>query len=290
MAVPHGRKMQELERMQQGEITENLIYSSLAKSTGRSHNRSVLARIAADEMRHYTELKRISGRDFTPDRMKVRWYTFLGRTLGLAFALKLMEGGEERAQTSYSELAHAFPAVGKIIRDEEAHEAKLIDLISEERLDYASSIVLGLNDALVELTGALAGLTLAFQDSKMIAVSGLIIGIAAALSMAASSYLSSREDGGKSSVKAALYTGTTYMLTVALLITPYFVLPTVYAALAAMMAIALIVIACYTFYISTAKGQRFLTRFAEMALISLGVAAISFGIGFLARTLFGIGA
>lgn len=119
---------------------------------------------------------------------------FLARVLGLSFALKLMEGGEEDAQEFYTEVSKKYPKVKKIEKDEEKHERKLIRILKDERLDYAGSIVLGLNDALVELTGTLAGLTFAFGNSRIIAVTGLIMGVAAALSMAASGYLSSREE------------------------------------------------------------------------------------------------
>ena len=68
-------------------------------------------------------------------------------------------------------------------------------MIREKQLDYVGSIVLGLNDALVELTGALAGLTLALQNTRLIAIAGLITAIAASFSMAASEYLSNKSDG-----------------------------------------------------------------------------------------------
>ena len=51
------------------------------------------------------------------------------------------------------------------------------------RLEYMGSVVLGLNDALVEFTGALAGFTLALSDSRLTALTGSITGIAAALSI-----------------------------------------------------------------------------------------------------------
>ena len=286
--------MKSLIDMQKGEITEHLIYSRLATAARSRRNKEVLHKIAADELRHYGILKGITKREFKPNMLRARWYVFLGKAVGLAFALKMMENGEGGAQESYHRLAGRYPALRKIICDEEIHEKELIDMLKEERLDYASSIVLGLNDALVELTGALAGLTLAFQNGTFIAVSGFVIGIAAALSMAASSYLSAREEDsdekGKNPRKAAVYTGITYLATVLILVSPYFIFGSVYTALAAMLAIAIVIIACYTYYITTAKSRRFLPRFAEMVLISLSVAAISFGVGYLARVLFGLGA
>lgn len=282
--------MDQLIRMQKGEITEHYVYAGLAGAAS-GKNRDALEKISADELRHYGILKSITHRDFGPDRILVSWHTFLANTFGLSFALRLMENGERGAQSAYAGLAVAYPQVRGLIEDEEKHEVALLGMISEERLEYASSIVLGLNDALVELTGALAGLTLAFQDGKFIAVSGLVIGVAAALSMAASSYLSAMEDKekGKKPLRSAVYTGVTYAITVLLLIAPYFIIPHVYLALATMIAITLLLIAAYTFYISTAKGLNFLPRFARMALISLTVTAISFGIGFAARSFFGLG-
>jgi len=283
--------LSELERMQQGEITEYHIYKRLAKGAKHARNKKVLERIARDEKRHYGILKKATGKEFKPDMGKVRRYVFLARVFGLAFSLKYMENGEKGAQESYTKLSKHYPQVKKIVFEEEEHEAKIIDMISEERLDYASAIVLGLNDALVELTGALAGLTFALQNGQIIAVSGLMIGVAASLSMAASSYLSTREEATedrKDPIKSALYTGVAYLLTVIFLITPYFLIPNVYLALIAMMATAMLIVALYIFYITTAKSQRFLPRFVEMASISLVVAIISFAFGFVVRAVFGI--
>ena len=51
-------------------------------------------------------------------------------------------------------------------------------MIDEEKLKYIGAVVLGMNDALVELTGTLAGLTLALQNEKLVGVAGLITGVA----------------------------------------------------------------------------------------------------------------
>ena len=163
-----------------------------------------------------------------------------------------------------------------------------MNLIKEEKIEYAGSIILGLNDALVELTGALAGLTFALQNAHIIAISGFIIGIAASLSMAASGYLSSKEREEKKPIKSAVYTGVAYVITVLLLISPYLILHNLYAALASTLTIAILIIAGYTFYITTAKNLKFWRRFLEMAIISLTVAAITFGMGVIARKWFGV--
>src|SRR5690606_6174699 len=173
--------------------------------------------------------------------------------------------------------------------EEDAHEEALIEMLDEESLRYAGSIVLGLNDALVELTGALAGYTLALQNTRLIALTGLITGIAAALSMAASEYLSTRsEDTDKNPLKASLYTGAAYILTVAVLILPYLLFPNYYLCLFLALTPAVIIIVVCNYYISDARDEPFRQRFVEMAGVSLGVALFSFGLGYVIRTFLGV--
>jgi VIT1/CCC1 family predicted Fe2+/Mn2+ transporter len=150
-------------------------------------------------------------------------------------------------------------------------------------------MILGLNDALVELSGSLAGFTLALQDSKLVAMVGLITGIAASLSMGSTSYLASKaENTSRSPIKSGLYTGFSYILTVTLLVLPYLLLSNVFIALAVMIINVILIILVFNFYISVAQNLSFKKRFSEMAILSIGIAAVSFGIGFLMRQVFGI--
>jgi Uncharacterized membrane protein len=199
-----------------------------------------------------------------------------------------MERGEEQAQVSYKSLESIIPEVKKIIKDEHAHEKELYILLEEEHLQYVGSVVLGLNDALVELTGTLAGLSFALANTRLIALAGLITGIAASLSMAASEYLSSKAEEAKDALKSAVYTGIAYIITVVLLIIPYFLASHYLVALVITVAIALLIIVFFNFYIAIAKDLNFKKRFIEMAIISLGVATISFAIGFFIKKYIGI--
>jgi VIT1/CCC1 family predicted Fe2+/Mn2+ transporter len=109
---------------------------------------------------------------------------------------------------------------------------EVLALLDEERLRYAGSIVLGLNDALVEFTGSLAGFTFALQDTRIIAAVGFITGIAASLSMASSEYLSQKSDRTREDpLRAAFYTGIAYIITVILLVSPFLLVPQPFAAL-----------------------------------------------------------
>ncbi len=275
---------------QRNEITEYHIYQRLSKQVGSPENREILHEIAADELRHYNEWKEYTQKEVKPDRFKIWFYLVLARLFGFTFSLKLMESGEESAQENYAGLQDQIPEAKAMARDENHHEEVLLQNLDEERLRYTSSIVLGLNDALVELTGALAGLTLALQNTQLIALSGLITGLAASLSMAASEYLStkSEEDTTKHPLRASIYTGSAYVSTVVILIAPYLLLDNYYICLALTLLAAVAIIALFNYYVSVAMDKSFKARFLEMAGLSLGVAALSFVIGFVVRKVLGV--
>lgn len=274
---------------QRNELTEHNIYKMLAQVADIPENKRILEKIADDELQHYRLWKTYTQQDIKPNKLMVWKYYFISRIFGLTFGIKLMEKGEASAQKKYSQLQDIVHETEKVLRDENEHENALIQLLDEERLRYVGSIVLGLNDALVELTGALAGFTLALQETKLIAVIGLITGIAAALSMGASEYLSTKsEETVKSPLKAAVYTGCAYIMAVFFLILPYLFLKNAFVCLSFALATAILIIAFFNYYVSVAKDVPFRKRFLEMAGLSFGVAAVSFFIGFLLRSFLNI--
>ncbi|MFO3796625.1 MAG: VIT1/CCC1 transporter family protein [Anaerolineales bacterium] len=279
-----------LKLFQQTEITEHHIYKRLARSAFPPENAKILAQIAEDELRHYEGWKRYSGVEVSPNWFKVWFYYLISRIFGFTFGLKLMERSEEAAQKNYASMLEIIPEAQAFIAEEDAHEQQLLGMLDEERLRYAGSVVLGLNDALVELTGALAGLTLALQNGKLIALSGLITGIAAALSMAASEYLSTRsEETEKHPLRAAIYTGIAYLITVSLLVIPYLLSPNTYFLdLIIALLVGVLIIAAFNYYLAIAKDEPFHKRFLEMAILSMSVAAFSFGLGYLIRLWLGV--
>ncbi len=274
---------------QKNEITEHHIYNRLAASTKSIENKKILQSIAGDELRHYRVWEKHTGKSVAPSWLKVFAYYWLGKLLGLTFAIKLMERGEAETQEMYELLHGEIDGAEHIIHEENEHEKALIGLLDEERLQYMGSIVLGLNDALVELTGSLAGLTLALRNTKLVALSGLIVGIAAALSMAASEYLSTKAEKSKRiPLRSSIYTGLAYIATVLLLIAPYLIFTDSFVSLALTLVTAVLIIAGFNYYISVAKDESFVGQFGEMVVISLSVAAVSFGLGHLLRLFFGV--
>ncbi|WP_394698416.1 VIT1/CCC1 transporter family protein [uncultured Sphaerochaeta sp.] len=274
--------------LQQGELTEHRIYSFLASRVKDEHNSNVLRRIADEELRHAIIWQKLTGKEVKINRIKLWFYSFMAIILGYTFVLKKMEKGEDKATKAYRSLIAEVPQAKQISEDEDRHEQQLLAMLDEERLQYIGSMVLGLSDALVELSGTLAGLTFALQNTRLIALSGLITGISATLSMASSEYLSAKNSGEKNAAKSSMYTGIAYLFTVAFMVLPYLLLDSYMAALLIMLVVVIVIIMLFTYYTAVAKDLPFGKRFLEMALISLGVAAISFVIGILVKRFLGI--
>ncbi len=265
---------------QRNEITEVGIYRKLSAMAKDAHNRKILGEIADEEQSHYNIWKECSGKDAAPKNVKYLFYVLVSMLFGVTFGIRLMEKGEKGAQVSYAQLAGTVPEAGRIQKEELGHENMLIGMIDEDKLKYMGSVVLGLNDALVEFTGALAGFTFALQDSRLIGMVGLIMGFSASLSMAASEYLSTKTEAEqKSPLKASVYTGIAYVITVFVLVFPYFMTANYYLSLGLTVVFAILLILVFTFYYSVVKEIPFKARFMEMAAISMGVAALSFLIG-----------
>ena len=279
-----------VKKMQQNELTESYIYRAIAKFAKGEENKKTLLRLADEEEAHYTIWKSYTGIEMQPQKLKIFKFKLIARILGFTFAVRLMENGEEASQKEYAVLVDEIEESARIKEQEEEHEAALLDMLDEERLQYVGSMVLGMNDALVELTGSLAGFTFAMQNTRLIALSGLIMGISATFSMASSEFLAAKSEGRTDAFKSCCYTGIAYLITVALLIAPYLIFDNsgYLYALASMIAIVILIIAGFTYYISVAKGEKFKARFFEMTLISVGVAVVSFGVGILAKKFLGV--
>ena len=281
-------------RLQRMERTEMEVYRRLAKREKNDGNKIILEKISKQENNHYDLLKEKTGEDVDYSKFRVYFHVITSIFLGLTFSLKLMEKTEQNAAQEYRDLGY-----DDIAEEEDEHEKELLSLLEEDALNYLSSIILGLSDALVELTGALAGLTFAFQELRVVALAGLVTGISASFSMAASEFLATKEENSsRSPIKAALFTGSAYIITVFLLVIPYLLLtdnseiifglePHIQALIVTFI-IGLLIIALFNFYVSVAQDKSFNRRFIEMVIILLIVTMISFLIGLLLRESFGL--
>ncbi|MFT4326878.1 MAG: VIT1/CCC1 transporter family protein [Candidatus Woesearchaeota archaeon] len=267
---------------QKSEITEYYVYKLLARTCAK-RNRRLLLSIADDELKHYNYWKNKTNIDVKPHHLKVFKYYMYARFLGITYSLKKIIKDEEHELGIYAHLKR--PETKWIEEDELLHGKKINALIKKQEDKYAGAMIIGLNDALVEITGAIAGMTFVLRDTKLIAITAGITGFAAALSMAASEYLEAKtEDTTKNPVTAATYTGIAYALTVVLQIIPYLIFDNPLYALLGTVSMVILIIAGFSHYVSVIKNASFKRSFLEMAFVSLGVAILSFILSLLAKT------
>ena len=267
-----------------------ILYEFMAKKEKNEENKKILMQMSKDEKKHAEVWKNITKKNLKPSKLSILKFKILTIVMGITFVIKTMQKKENLAQHEYEKMVEELPEAAKMLEDERRHEKELYNMIDEERLNYIGAMVLGLNDALVELTGAIAGVTFALANARLVALTGIITGISATFSMAASNYLAERADNNPKALKSSIYTGMAYLITVALLVLPYLLLPAhmYIMAFAIMIATVILIIMFFNYYISVAKEEPFLKNFATMTIISLSVAVISYIIGALAKKLLGI--
>src|SRR5512140_2263484 len=117
---------------QRGELTEQITYTRLAARMRDPANAEVMRRLADAEAGHERFWHGFSGQEVRPSRWKVFRFYWISRLFGLTFGLKLMEKGEERAQVTYGRIAQEIPEAGRIVEDEDRHEAELLAMLDED--------------------------------------------------------------------------------------------------------------------------------------------------------------
>ena len=286
------KTMKVIMKYHRDEETASAIYKAVAVRLKNEKDKETLLTISAQEKAHAAIWKRYTGKNFGPNKIKIIWYIFVSYILGYTFIMKRLERGEIASIEHYLATGSEIAEMAAIVKMEKSHEKKLSAILDEERLKYSGAMALGVNNAIVELTGALAGFTLAFSNTRIIAMTGIITVITVMLSMTAAHYLTEHSEENPHAFKSSIYTGMTYLITACFLLLPYFLYPqNMYlAALITTLVIAIFVIFFFTYYITTAKSQKFFRHFIRMAWVSIGIAAAAFTIGLLARHLFGIAA
>ncbi len=160
--------------------------------------------------------------------------------------------------------------------------------INEGVVKYMSFIVLGLADAIVEISGVHAGF-LGVTDSTLIAgVAGLVVGFAAAISMAAAAYLQAKHDIEKSATISAIATGIAYIGAVSLLASPYFFTHNMIIAFTVSTLLAVLLTAGFTYYGAVVFERKFAREFIESVVLIMATAFGAFLFGELLGSIFGI--
>jgi len=277
------------------EFTDFTLYDRLSKRVaGNSSFAEALRQLSATERRHFEFWKK-----YVPDEeprsssLKLFYLLLLQRMFGITFAVRYLERHESRVINEYRSVEHLIPAEDKeafaeMLRDEEEHEKEFSNRVESSSVRYISFVVLGLADALVEITGIHAGSLGIYNVTEIAGLAGIIAGGAASLAMASAAFAQAKQGFQGSARLSAIYTGVSYFITAVVLATPYFLTKVMVDALAASLTLAVAILALATYYSSVISGKPFPRDFAEILLIMLGVTVVLYFFGYFIRIETGI--
>jgi len=199
-------------------------------------------------------------------------------------------------------------AVRGILEDEFKHEDMIVTGEAERRInpETVRNVFLGLNDGLVEILGAVSGFFAAFGSSIAVLAAGLTVAVAGALSMAAGAYIGASSEAevqatedarrrflgetvvktdGQGPIAAALVVGLGYFAGALVPVLPVLfgaksMLPTVLAAGTTIIAVSAIV--------AFISGMQVRRRITQNALVTGIAVAVTYTIGLLTKSLWGV--
>ncbi len=188
------------------EINDNVLYMTLAENEKDSYLKENLIRIAkmeekhANFWKHFLEVRNETVPKAVIDYKKIKFAAFLQKFLNPAIIVSFLELGEASAVKAYYQFLketkleeHEEKALKNIILDELEHETFFKSESENVGISNIRDFVLGMNDGLVEILGAVTGLSAVYVNNPLVVgVSGLIVGIAGALSMGIGAFISVR--------------------------------------------------------------------------------------------------
>ena len=277
------------------EFTDSVLYGRLAATVdSKGPFSAVLRHLSETEHKHYEFWKKYApGEEPRLSKAKLYWVLFLRRVLGLTFASRYLDRHESSVVKEYRELAGMIPEGDKpqfeeMVADEQEHEKEFAQKIESSAIQYISFVVLGLADALVEITGIHAGSLGIYNKTEIAGLAGVIAGAAASLAMASAAFAQAKQGFQGSARLSAIYTGISYFITAIILAAPYFVTPSMIYALMASLILAVVILALTTYYSTVISGKPFFRDFLVILLIMFGVTIALYFFGYFIRVSTGI--
>ncbi|MGA2199559.1 MAG: ferritin family protein [Nitrososphaerales archaeon] len=276
------------------ELTDYTLYTRLSETHHNGAFVEVFKQLALIERKHLEFWQK-----YVPDlrpRLNtglIRRALFFKRVFGLTFAIRYLERHEADSIKRYKAVSHLVPpedkaAFDEVLADEEEHENEMSAAIESSTIRYISFVVLGLADALVEITGIHAGSLGIYNKTEVAGLAGIIAGGAASLAMASAAYAQAKQ-GFKGSAKlSAGYTGVSYFLTALALATPYFLTGSQIDAISVSLVLAVVIVTFASYYSSVISTKPFLRDYLELLGILLCVTVALYVFGYVIRTETGI--
>ncbi len=282
-----GAQLQKVARVRMSdEWSDYTLYGRLAKTVDSgSPFADVLKKLSSTEHGHYE-----FWRKYVPEEepkfptLKLYWVLFLRRFFGLTFATRYLDRHEAKVVVEYERMAPLIPeadrpAFDEMVADEKDHEKAFALKVESAAVQYISFVVLGLADALVEISGIHAGWLGLFEKTEIAGLAGVIAGGAASLAMASAAFAQAKQGFQGSARRSAIYTGVFYFITAVMLATPYFLTSSMILALFSSLTLAVVILAITTWYSIVIQQKPFLKDFLEILAILFGATIVVFGLG-----------
>ncbi len=278
------------------ELTDHTVYQKLA-TLGIERNqgfKDILAKLAATELGHYEFWKK-----YAPDekikvaRVKVYLAILVRLLLGTTFAVRYLERNETNVIRRYREVSNLIPPEDgerfqQMLADEEEHEKGFEFQIQSGLVLYISFVVLGLADAVVEISGIHAGSLGIYNSTRLAGLAGVVAGAAASVAMASAAFAQAKQGFQGSARLAASYTGASYFATALVLASPYFFTDKMTLALGVSLFLAVLIVAFNSFYSTVISGKAFRRDFFEITGVMAGATVALYILGLIIRYVFGI--
>ena len=261
------------------EYTDYLVYKHLAESrrTKDPKLKAILNKLSSAEYKHYEFWRKYSPeKEIRPSMSTVYLTLFLRFIFGVTFATKYLEKHEDDVVKRYKSVSHLIPESDKsgfdeMVADEVEHEEAFLTETEGKYIKYISFVVLGLADAIVEISGIHAG-SLGIYDRTDSPDSLASLRETAVLLRWRQLLMHKAKQGfqGSASISAS-FTGISYFVSAIILATPYFLTKVMYIALGTSFTLAILIIAFISYYNSIISESHFLRDFLELAGITVGV-------------------
>ena len=199
-------------------------------------------------------------------------------------------------------------AVRGVLIDEFKHEDEIVSMASSRRIhpERVRNIFLGFNDGLVEIIGAVSGFFAAFQTASAVLIAGFTVAVAGSISMAAAAFAAisseyeieniaarrksflgeeAKETPMSSPLSSAVVVGISYFFGASVPILPvFFGAQNVWLSVAA----ALVVVILISYFLAFISGISVIRRITTNIVIIAVAVGVTYGIGMLAKNVFGI--
>ncbi|MEM2041416.1 MAG: VIT1/CCC1 family protein [Nitrososphaerota archaeon] len=286
---------QQILKFAMDEFADYVIYKELSKREKNENYKMTLEKLAEIEKTHFEFWKSLSHNNFVVRISSIKVFIlYVFRIIfGLTFTLKLFERHEKETIKAYEYILPKLKeedkqVLLKIIKDEKEHESYFMSQINDSVVKYMSFVVLGLADAIIEITGVHAGFLGVTSSTLIAGIAGLVVGFAASISMASAAYLQAKHGASFKPLTSATITGTSYLGAVSFLALPYFFITEMLMAFLSSLSFAIIMIAIFTTYGAVLREESITKEFVTGFSLTIGTAFAAFLFGEALGRLFGI--